>query len=93
MVNPQIDDQLRPVIDPLLPAPKPHLFRYPEIDEELTSLLHNILNTALQMLAANDAHIFLHAGERLGFGASLWSNNPKSNPTYTEPKSNGLTYL
>ncbi|RME46506.1 MAG: diguanylate cyclase, partial [Chloroflexi bacterium] len=58
---------------------------------ELQSVLEAILDYALRLAAATDAHIFLYDGERLSFGAALWANGQEESP-YIEPRPEGLTY-
>ncbi|MBN2550115.1 MAG: GAF domain-containing protein [Anaerolineales bacterium] len=62
---------------------------------ELRPVLHAILRSALDLLPeAGNAHIFLYndtAGERLTFGAALWSDGPRDTP-WSIPRSDGLTY-
>ncbi len=58
---------------------------------ELQPVLGEILQHALKLTAATDAHIFLYDGERLSFGAALWANGREETP-YVEPRPNGLTY-
>jgi signal transduction histidine kinase len=58
---------------------------------ELTVVLNSILTSALSLVAADDAHIFLYDGNVLRFGAAQWSND--ENPEiYAEPRQEGLTY-
>ena len=58
---------------------------------ELQPVLEAILNYALKLVSADDAHIFLYDGERLTFGAALWANVQQPKP-YAEPRPQGLTY-
>ncbi|MFQ5814332.1 MAG: PAS domain S-box protein, partial [Anaerolineae bacterium] len=41
---------------------------------ELQPILEAILDHALKLVAADDAHVFLYDGERLAFGAALWED-------------------
>jgi len=58
---------------------------------ELHSVLEAILAHTLQLVSADDAHIFLYDGERLTFGAALWAGGFQREP-YAEPRPEGLTY-
>ncbi|MBN1954699.1 MAG: GAF domain-containing protein [Anaerolineae bacterium] len=58
---------------------------------ELQAVLEAILDHALQLLAADDAHFFLYDGQTLTFGAALWSGGRQQKP-YAEPRPDGLTY-
>jgi len=58
---------------------------------ELQSVLVAILEHILQLIPADDAHVFLYDGERLTFGAALWAGAVQSEP-YAEPRPDGLTY-
>ncbi len=58
---------------------------------ELPGVLEAILEHTLRLVAADDAHIFLYDGERLTFGAALWSDGRKGTP-FAEPRKDGLTY-
>ena len=58
---------------------------------ELRPVLEGVLEEALKLAAATDAHIFLYDGERLTFGAAHWDGHFHSSP-FSEPRPNGLTY-
>jgi GAF domain-containing protein len=58
---------------------------------ELRPVLDGVLEEALKLVAAKDAHIFLFDGERLTFGAAYWDGIFHNAP-YSEPRPNGLTY-
>jgi GAF domain-containing protein len=57
---------------------------------ELQTVLESILEQALKVLSAYDAHIFLYDGEQLHFGAALWAGGVQREP-YSEPREDGLT--
>lgn len=58
---------------------------------ELQPVLDAILNQALTLIEADDAHIFLFDGKKLSFGAARWADKRKSEP-YSEPREGGITY-
>jgi PAS domain S-box-containing protein len=58
---------------------------------ELQPILEAILDHTLNVVASDDAHIFLYDGERLTFGAALWEDGHQQK-SYSEPRSQGLTY-
>jgi signal transduction histidine kinase len=58
---------------------------------ELQPVLDEILNQALALIEADDAHIFLFDGEKLSFGAARWTDERRSEP-YSEPREDGITY-
>jgi len=58
---------------------------------ELQSVLEAIIDHALKLVAADNAHIFLYDGERLTFGAALWAGSRQKEP-FAEPRPHGLTY-
>jgi PAS domain S-box-containing protein len=58
---------------------------------ELPQVLDAILHAALNLVSAQDAHIFLYDEERLTFGAALWMDGRRDTP-YDKPRPNGLTY-
>ena len=58
---------------------------------ELQPILEAILDHALKLVAADDAHVFLYDGERLAFGAALWASAHQQEP-YSKPRLHGLTY-
>ncbi len=58
---------------------------------ELQPVLETILEQAIQLVAADDAHIFLYDGERLSFGAALWAGDAQRQP-WASPRPHGLTY-
>jgi nitrate/nitrite-specific signal transduction histidine kinase len=57
----------------------------------LQPVLDTVLEHALQLIAADDAHIFLYDGENLTFGAAFWAGDRQEEP-YAEPRQDGLTY-
>lgn len=57
----------------------------------LSVVLDMILNYALQLVKADDAHIFLYDGEELRFGAAQWDGVRQSKPI-AQPRHDGLTY-
>jgi PAS domain S-box-containing protein len=58
---------------------------------ELPQVLDAILHAALNLVSAQDAHIFLYDEGRLTFGAALWMDGRRETP-YDKPRPNGLTY-
>ncbi|HHH81659.1 MAG TPA: GAF domain-containing protein, partial [Chloroflexi bacterium] len=58
---------------------------------ELETVLDSILASALELVAADDAHIFLYEGGKLSFGAAQWAAGVQGEP-YKEPREDGLTY-
>ena len=58
---------------------------------ELQPVMEAILEHALRLVAADDAHIFLYDGQTLTFGAALWANGRPGTP-YGTPRPKGLTY-
>ena len=58
---------------------------------ELKPVLNVILDQALQLMDADDAHVFLYDGTRLHFGAAVWGGEYHEHP-YKEPGPNGVTY-
>jgi len=58
---------------------------------ELQPVLEAILESALKLAAADDAHIFLYDGQQLTFGAALWANGRTEQP-HSLPRPDGLTY-
>ncbi|MCR4408127.1 MAG: GAF domain-containing protein, partial [Anaerolineae bacterium] len=59
---------------------------------ELQPILEAILDHALQLVSADDAHVFLYDGQQLTFGAALWAGGGQQKP-YSEPRPHGLTYM
>jgi signal transduction histidine kinase len=57
---------------------------------ELENVLEAILEQALKVVDAFDAHIFLYDGERLHFGAALWASGAQRAP-FSAPRPDGLT--
>jgi phosphoserine phosphatase RsbU/P len=58
---------------------------------ELTHVLEAILRATLDLVSAENAHIFLYAEGRLSFGAALLANGRRGEPL-AEPRADGLTY-
>lgn len=57
---------------------------------DLDMVLHTILDYAILLVDAYDAHIFLYDGEKLTFGAAQWDGQRQSKPL-AEPRPDGLT--
>lgn len=58
---------------------------------DLETVLDSILESTLDLVEADDAHIFLFDEEELIFGAARWANDEDAEP-YPNPRQNGLTY-
>ncbi len=58
---------------------------------EVEPVLEAILDQALMLVSAKDAHIFLFDGEQLRFGAAMWEGSLQGKPI-AEPRPGGLTY-
>ncbi|MFW6082945.1 MAG: GAF domain-containing protein, partial [Chloroflexota bacterium] len=58
---------------------------------ELEPVLETILEHALNLVSADDAHVFLYDGEELSFGAALWDGQRHEEPIDTI-RPQGLTY-
>lgn len=58
---------------------------------DLQQVLDSILQHALDLTQATDAHIFLYDNEKLIFKAALWDDGDKGH-AIAEPRKNGLTY-
>jgi len=56
----------------------------------LRPVLEAVLEEALHLVDAHDAHLFFFDGERLSFGAALWDGLFHPTP-YAEPRPDGLT--
>jgi len=57
----------------------------------LQAVLDVLLESALQLVSADDAHIYVYDGKKLRFGAVRWIDGRQSVP-FAEPRLNGLTY-
>ncbi|MEA2007651.1 MAG: diguanylate cyclase [Chloroflexota bacterium] len=58
---------------------------------ELQPVLETVLENALPLISADDAHIFLYDGEYLKFGAALFDGKQQEKP-YANIRQDGLTY-
>ncbi len=58
---------------------------------KLEPLLEAILENALKLTMADDAHIFLYDGKSLHFGAARWRNGAEQAP-FTQLRGDGITY-
>lgn len=58
---------------------------------ELDLVLSTVLESALGLIPADDAHIFLYEKGELKFGAALFGGEKQKQP-YANPRSDGLTY-
>lgn len=57
----------------------------------LTPVLDALLEYALRLIPADDAHIFLYDGEKLEFGAARWRDGRTGVP-FAMPRRDGVTY-
>lgn len=57
---------------------------------EVRPLLQAMLEQTIDLVGADDAHLFLYDGERLTFGAARWAGGAQSEP-YANPRPDGLT--
>ncbi|UCC87025.1 MAG: GAF domain-containing protein [Anaerolineales bacterium] len=57
----------------------------------LRQVLDSILEAALDLVSARNAHIFLYSAGHLSFGAALWADGSQMGPV-AEPRPDGLTY-
>ncbi len=60
-------------------------------DLDLESVLDSILEQSMQLVTADDAHVFLYDNEVIRFGAARWADGRQEGP-FAEPRKNGLTY-
>ncbi len=58
---------------------------------DLASVLESILEQTLNLISAQDAHIFLYDGKRLSLGAVKWRDSTDQKPMAL-PREDGLTY-
>jgi PAS domain S-box-containing protein len=58
---------------------------------DVQTVLDTVLDHAISLANADDAHIFLYDGEKLTFGSAYWDNKRQTGP-YAEPREDGLTY-
>jgi signal transduction histidine kinase len=58
---------------------------------EFGAVLDSILSNALELVVADDAHIFLYDREEISFGAAKWSDGTINQP-FASPRPTGLTY-
>ncbi len=58
---------------------------------DLSAVLTSLLQQAVALANADQAHIFLYDGQRLDFGAAIWDGQIRSKP-HTIPRPHGLTY-
>jgi PAS domain S-box-containing protein len=58
---------------------------------ELQPVLETILESALELVSADDAHVFLYDNDHLEFGAALWNGEHQQGP-YDSVRPHGLTY-
>lgn len=58
---------------------------------ELQPVLEAILRHTLELVPADNAHVFFYDGEELSFGAAMWAGGAERE-TYAEPRPQGLTY-
>ena len=57
---------------------------------EVSAVLESILSNALELVAADDAHIFLFENNELSFGAAKWADGTQNVP-FALPRPQGIT--
>lgn len=57
---------------------------------DLQAVLSSILESALELIPANDAHVFLYRGGELEFGAALFHGKQQKQP-FSNPRPDGIT--
>ncbi len=58
---------------------------------DVEKILGTVIDYAISLIHANDAHIFLYNGETLTFGAAQWDGKNHDKPL-AQPRSDGITY-
>ncbi len=58
---------------------------------DLESVLHTILERSLELIGADNGHIFLYDGRTLAFGAGLWADGTPMEEPVVEPREKGVT--
>lgn len=58
---------------------------------DVEKVLATVIDYAILLVNANDAHIYLYDGEKLSFGTAQWGGEKRDKPL-AEPRPNGLTY-
>ncbi len=58
---------------------------------DIREVLANLLQQAVSLVSAADAHIFFYDGQKLSFVASFWENQIRPRPLQ-EPRTHGITY-
>jgi GAF domain-containing protein/two-component sensor histidine kinase len=58
---------------------------------EIKAVLESILSNAMELVTADDAHIFLYDRDKLSFGAAKWADGRHDQP-FATPRPKGLTY-
>ncbi|HVU15215.1 MAG TPA: PAS domain S-box protein [Phototrophicaceae bacterium] len=59
---------------------------------DVKNVLDIILDYAVLLVQAHDAHLYLYDGEKLHFGVAQWGGQ-KRETSYSEPRPDGLTYV
>jgi PAS domain S-box-containing protein len=58
---------------------------------QLQPILETILEHAVNLMGADNVHVFLYDGQKLSFGAALWGGAAQPRPI-NEPRQDGITY-
>jgi GAF domain-containing protein/anti-sigma regulatory factor (Ser/Thr protein kinase) len=58
---------------------------------ELIPVLQAILENAIKLVQADDAHVFLYDGRQLKFGAARWADGER-HEAFARPRQEGITY-
>ncbi|MAS35600.1 MAG: hypothetical protein CL610_16435 [Anaerolineaceae bacterium] len=58
---------------------------------DVETVLYTILDYAILLVHANNAHVFLYDGQTIRFGAAQWDGEKQPQP-FAEPRQDGLTY-
>ena len=56
-----------------------------------SDVLSNLLQQAVGLVNADDAHIFFYDNEKISFAAAIWDEQIQPKP-FSEPRPNGITY-
>ena len=62
------------------------------MDLSLSSVLEAILDSAMELISANDTHVFLYEHGVLSFASAIFEGHQQNDP-FMHPRQDGLTYL
>ena len=88
-VNKKVEENLNKRLNELLLIRKASL--HLTMNLSLDAVLESILDSAMELVSANDTHVFLYEGGVLSFAAAIFDGHQQREP-FMNPRPHGMTY-